>query len=109
MKPEKRETHTPRFYDMKRVRSDGTVQDYPSANLIYTLEELQAAVSGYIELVTLSTGYWMVVNENGRLFNLPHNALASELAMRHNPYPSESTGRDDIRGDVLVCHAKRLR
>lgn len=44
------------------------VRDIPD-----TLEELQAAVGGYIETVTMFTDCVVICNEEGRLQGLPHN------------------------------------
>ena len=38
-----------------------------------TLEELQAAVGGYIEAVTFASDAVVICNEDGRLQGLPHN------------------------------------
>lgn len=38
-----------------------------------TLEELQAAVGGYIETVTIATDAAVICNEEGRLLGMPHN------------------------------------
>lgn len=38
-----------------------------------TLEELQAAVGGYIETVTIATDSAVICNEEGRLLGMPHN------------------------------------
>lgn len=38
-----------------------------------TLEELQAAVGGYIETVTFATDAVVICNEEGRPMGLPHN------------------------------------
>ena len=38
-----------------------------------TLEELQAAVGGYIETVTFASNAVVICNEEGRLQGLPHN------------------------------------
>ena len=38
-----------------------------------TLEELQAAVGGYIETVTIASDVVIICNEEGRLQGLPHN------------------------------------
>ena len=39
----------------------------------HTLEELQAAVGGYIETVTFASDAVAICNEEGRLQGLPHN------------------------------------
>ena len=38
-----------------------------------TLEELQAAVGGYIETVTIATDAAVICNEEGRLLGMPNN------------------------------------
>ena len=38
-----------------------------------TLEELQAAVGGYIETVTIAEDCVIICNEEGRLRGMPHN------------------------------------
>lgn len=47
-----------------------------------TLKDLQAAVGGVIEEVSLDGGQ-LIVNEEGLLLNLPVNVIASELVRRH--------------------------
>lgn len=50
-------------------------------NIENTLEALQAQVNGYIEAVTLVPGQAaMIVNEEGRLHQMPPNILASAIA-----------------------------
>ena len=58
-----------------------------------TLDQMQAAVGGYIELVRCHApeGGYLVVNEEGLLEQLPHNPLASILA------------RQPIVGSVIVA------
>ena len=48
-----------------------------------SLEDLQKAVDGYIEIVYLENGAQMIVNENGLVYNLPQNMAASEMANTH--------------------------
>ncbi len=47
-----------------------------------SLHEAQEVVGGLVELVRLSDGDQMLVNEEGLLHGLPHNKLASEVANR---------------------------
>lgn len=44
------------------------IRDIPN-----TLQELQAAVGGYIETVTIAEDCVIICNEEGRLLGLPHN------------------------------------
>jgi hypothetical protein len=67
----------------------------PLSNL--SLESLQEAVGGYIELITLSDGRHMYLNEEGKLDNLPINEEATKLAhivLMHGDY---------IVGPVVIC------
>lgn len=74
--------------------ADGTALSLTTDGDTPTLEELQAAVGGYVEFVPVPAmdGITMVVDEDGLPKAKPVNALASEIAMR------------PIVGDVvLVC------
>ena len=44
-----------------------------------SLDELQKMVGGYIEIVPMSDGRLMYVNEEGRRLGLPHNEQASKM------------------------------
>lgn len=63
------------------------------ADIPNTLEGLQAAVGGYIEVVPLADNAAMIVNEEGKLLNL-----------RHNRWVFDKYGRlrDIVRGVILV-------
>jgi hypothetical protein len=90
----------PEPYVHKLLKADGTVQDYPPAARKYTLQEMQAAVGGYIEIVRLGSGrYLMVINEEGKLQGLPRNRLASILYANAN---------DHIVGNALVCRNRDI-
>lgn len=78
------------------VSPDWSVELYRPKGSVYTLEELQAAVGGMIELVPLPAGGLggeaiMVVNENGISEGLKLNNLASSLAGQ------------PIVGPALIC------
>ena len=65
----------------------------------HQLEELQALVKGYIELVpTTEAGKIMIVNEEGKLLNHPLNIRATKL-MEHQ-------GCDFICGTALLMDAE---
>jgi hypothetical protein len=67
---------------MTIIRTDGTTKQEPFPNT-RTLEVLQKAVGGYIEIVYLhgeNEGELLIVNEEGLNLGLPHNAKASLLA-----------------------------
>ena len=65
----------------------GVVEIYPENGACFKLRELQLLVGGYIEAVrlpadSLQCGLWLIVNEEGRLQNLPVNRRASIAAGR---------------------------
>ena len=64
----------------------------------FKLEELQTIVGGLVEIVWLPNNEdIMVINEEGKLMNLPFNKEATKIYY-------DSFGYDDtIVGDVLLC------
>ena len=66
----------------------------------FSLEELQKLVGGYIELVPVGKKY-LVVNEEGRILDLPLNVNASALVA---PY-----GYDCIVGDAVLTEKRWIR
>lgn len=76
----------------------------PANGTDWQLEELQAIVGGYIEIVGLHDGRLMILNEEGKLHWLPINQEATRLF--------NEGGRvwyDPILGDVLVCADTEVR
>lgn len=90
------------------IKTDGTRQPVQPANgSDFTLEEMQAIVGGYIELVELvelDGSTTMVVNEEGKLIPLSLNLEASRIFRAHHP-----ASKDFIVGDVLVCNNNQIR
>ena len=62
------------------IKSDGNVTDNFTAD---TLKEKQDAVGGYIEIVYSNADKVLIVNEEGRIKDLPFNVKASEIAGQH--------------------------
>lgn len=59
-----------------------------------TLEALQAAVRGYIEVVPLPPRLCVICNEEGKLLNLPVTAaLVGDIGQLY----------DTLHGDLIVC------
>lgn len=70
----------------------------PAGGRYFTLEEMQQAVGGYIEMVHLPSGRVLVVNEEGLLKGLPENPRASML------WQTEfGVANGNIVGAALVC------
>ena len=71
---------------------------HPQNGSTFTLEELQNAVGGYIEIVEIDKEFDMVVNEEGKLQLLPLNETATRL------YQRARYTDDVIVGNVLLCN-----
>jgi hypothetical protein len=81
------------------IKSSGEITPIaPKNGKSFDLQELQGYVGGYIELVRLSDGKVMVVNEEGKLHGLPVNQMASAIYLR-----------DSIVGDVVVCTNRQVK
>lgn len=82
----------------KIIYSDGReVAVKPKNGTDFSLEELQAIVGGYIEIIYVKGNDIMVLNEEGKLIGLPINGKASRMA------------GEVIVGNVLVCDTKMVK
>lgn len=70
--------------------------------MCFELEELQEIVKGYIEIIDLDHGKIMVINDEGKLLELPVNKEATKM------YRSFYNTYDFIVGDVLVCEDEEV-
>lgn len=76
------------------IKTDGSVvEDYD----VSSLEKLQEAVGGYIEIVTIDREMCLIVNEEGLLMGLSYNAWASQMLGR------------PIVGDVIYMRRNEIR
>ncbi len=95
---------------MKKVKSvlyhpSGARQEVsPKDGRFFSYEELRDFVGGMIEIVSLDNGLLMVVNEEGKLLNLPSNMAATVLFNA-----GERLWYDEIAGSALVCDASLLQ
>lgn len=86
------------------IKTDGYVINIePKDGKEFSLEEMQTIVSGYIEIVDLHDGNYMVVNEEGKLKGLAINHVATQIYT--NAFPGVY---DVIVGDVLVCNKHQI-
>ncbi len=86
------------------INVDGTrTQAVPKSGRTFRLKEIQAVVGGYVQIISLSDGRLMVLNEEGKINDLPPNHAATELAR------DVLFSGDYIAGDVLVCSSKEVR
>lgn len=86
------------------IKTDGTILEIEPVNgKDFKLEELNAIVNGYIEIVYLNDGQIMVVNEEGLIKGLPYNKEATRRVFMGTYLPYY------IVGDVLVCNQKQVK
>lgn len=93
------------LYKIKEV--DGiltpeTVEVKPKSGKTFSLSELQGFVEGYIEIVELKDGKIMIVNEEGKLKDLPFNHAATKI------YAETYSNRNIIVGNALVCKSTEI-
>jgi hypothetical protein len=85
------------------ITTGGVITEYWPANRTdFTLQELQEAVGGMIEVIRMpgnGPARIMVMNEEGRIHGLAQNVLAS------GAFGVEG----DIIGNVVVCPSKMLK
>ena len=97
------------MFGQRYVYIDGKTQTYSINNAkrmislcCFSLEELRGFVGGHIELVRLSKSQVMVVNEEGKVYDLPQNENATMLV-------NIAGIRDVIVGNVLVCDINKIK
>lgn len=54
--------------------------------------DLRRLVDGYVEMIDLGKPYVMVINEDGQLLGLPHNAGATGLLLKYTRLIDEIVG-----------------
>lgn len=88
----------------KIYKANGEVLDIePKNGTDFQLEELQAIVGGFIQIIEINDTEIMVMNEEGKLETLPLNEKATAI------YQSEVYAGDIIVGDVLICKTEEVQ
>ena len=83
------------------IKSNGEEKNVlPQNKTDFTLEELQKYVGGLIEIVRTKDGKPMIINEEGKINDLPVNQKATAI-YPYNEY-------DFIVGDVLICQENEI-
>ena len=68
-----------------------------------TLKEAQAFVGGYVEGISFPNGDYLIINDEGKLKNLPFNEEASKLWKDTFDNDNYMTGRDDfVVGNAIL-------
>lgn len=93
-------------YQSFLLRTNGKKEQVnPKNGTDFSLDELQGFVHGYIQIVHLGRGEIMVINEEGKLMNLPLNKDATIIAKWNGAISS----RDGIVGNALLCHESMVK
>lgn len=88
----------------KVITAAGDIREVqPKNGKFFELEELQKVVEGYIEIIDLGNDQLMVVNEEGKLEDLPYNFFATQM------YQRSTSALDYIAGNALVCSNNQIR
>ena len=75
-----------------------------------TLEEAQEFVGGYVEGITFPNGDYLIINEEGKLMNLPLNPEATALWRSTFTAEKYVFGHDDfVVGPAILIKAKALK
>ena len=86
------------------IKTDGThTATTPANGEYFTLEEMQRAVGGLVQIVELDDKQSMILNEEGKLLDQPYNEEADEIFHQH------FVTLDYIVGDVLLCENEYIR
>lgn len=87
------------------IKANGeTSKVLPGNGKVFTLQELQSFVGGYIEFRHID-GEIMVMNEEGKLMGLPNNDEATNVLMELKAIASD----DYVVGDVLICNLREVK
>lgn len=87
------------------VTAEGTIIDVePKNGSDFTLKELQEFVGGFIEIYYLKNTYIIVMNEEGRIYNMPENPKATEIMQKD--FDQEIL---PVLGDVLFCESHQVK
>lgn len=74
----------------------------PNNGKDFKLKELIEIVNGWVEIVWLPNDKIMIVNEDGKLLDLPINQEATKI------YQDTFGFNDVIVGDVLLCNSNQV-
>lgn len=90
----------------KIFNTDGTTREIePKNGTDFQLEEMREVVGGYIELVDLRDGRLLVINEEGKLYNMDVNLAATSIAHAARAIADW----DIIVGNVLLCNSDQIK
>jgi len=87
------------------LKTTGGIEEIrPATGRTFVLDELQALVGGFIEVVRACDGKWLVLNEDGKRHGLPTNWGATLVfnAARLDDWCDGAEVAPHMAGEVLV-------
>jgi len=94
------------------ITTDGAILSIvPNNGLYFTLEEMQKAVGGLVEMLPLPDGRTMIINEEGKLVAEPvKNREATNIWKKQYPKKIYPISNDElIVGNVIITNEKYLQ
>lgn len=89
----------------KLYKTNGEIVEVePENGSDFSLEELQSFVDGYIEIAYLDNERVIVINEEGKINDLPYNENATTEYNR-----AMECEADYIAGDALICKHNQIK
>ena len=86
------------------IKATGEVIEVAPKNVTdFSLEELQAIVGGWIEIVNLRDGRLLCLDEEGKLKGKERNYVATDIYRQAFPQC-----KDFIVGDALLCNEDQI-
>lgn len=91
--------------------TDGHAKEITPANgTDFTLDEMYGYVGDPVEFLALPSGQVMLINEEGKLNDLPKNEQATEIWKREYPIEQYPDNNDElIVGNAIVCDAEMVK
>ena len=95
---------------MKTQTENAKLKIIDDVKLEPTLKEAQAFVGGYVEGISMPNGDYLIMNEEGKLQNLPFNEEASKLWKNAFDNDNYMTGRNDfVVGNAILIKKGALK
>jgi len=95
---------------METLKSTAKLQIVEDSKHEPDLKAAQEFVGGYVEGITFPNGDYLIINEEGKLMNLPLNVEATKLWRSTFTADKYAFGHDDfVVGPAILIKAKALK
>ena len=94
----------------KEIKNTAKLQIIEDSKHEPNLKAAQEFVGGYVEGITFPNGDYLIINEEGKLMNLPLNEIATGLWRETFTKDKYAFGYDDfVVGPAILIKAKALK